>query len=111
MTNNINTTDYWKRIDRLMGNRVIKDFCEENGISYNTFKGNHTSLRMFNVVDTYTVANALGTTVEYLLTGKQPTSYPTELRTVIDILSKDSSKLDAVCTLLGIQKKFISNCS
>lgn len=105
MRQEINTTNYWKRIDYLMGNRTIKDFCEENNISYNTFKGNHTSLRMFNVTETYIIAQALGTTVEYLLTGKQPNLYSEELRTVLDILSKDTNKLDAVCTLLGIEKK------
>ena len=95
----------------LLGDFPIKDFCKENGLNYYTFIGNKVDERLCNVRDTYTVANALGTTVEYLLTGKQPTSYSTELRTVIDILSRDSSKLDAVCTLLGIQKNLISNCS
>ncbi len=105
MTQEINATNYWKRIDYLMSNRVIREFCEETGISYNTFRCNHASLRMFNVTETYIIANALGVTVEYLLTGKQPNCYSEELRTVIDILSKDTSKLEAVCTLLGIEKK------
>lgn len=111
MTNNINTTNYWNRINCLMGKTPVTEFCKQNGLNYNTFKGNYKDMRLCNTVETYTVAKALGTTVEYLLTGKEPSSYSQELKTVIDILSKNPSKLDAVCTLLGIQKNLISNCS
>lgn len=105
MTNKINTTNYWNRIDVLLGDTPSKDFCKQNGLNYYTFIGNRIDSRLCNIRETYIIANALGVTVEYLLTGKQPNCYSEELRTVIDILSKDTSKLEAVCTLLGIEKK------
>lgn len=92
----------------LLGKMPVTEFCKQNGLNYNTFKGNYKDMRLCNVVETYTIAQALETTVEYLLTGKKPKFYSEELRTVIDILSKDSTKLDAVCTLLGVEKKKIS---
>ena len=108
---NINAKDFWNRIGFKLGNTLATDFCKQYGLKYNTFKSNRSDLRYCNVVDTYIIASSLGTTVEYLLTGKEPNSYSQELKTVIDILSKNPSKLDAVCTLLGIQKNLISNYS
>ena len=102
----IDAYSYWKRVDILLEKKNIQiiEFCKQHGINYNTFKGNRSALRLCNTKETYVVAKELGVSVEYLLTGKDTKlqTYPPRIQAVVDILLKDDTKLNAVCTLLQI---------
>lgn len=66
--------DFWQRTKSLIKARNTKQqaIAEQTGISILTLRGWITHDRLPDVVSAYKIAQALGTTVEYLVTGKQP---------------------------------------
>jgi transcriptional regulator with XRE-family HTH domain len=62
---------FWKRVNTLIKTQQTKQetLAERCGIKYQTFRGWVTNHRFPNGNETYRIAQALGTTVEYLCAG------------------------------------------
>jgi transcriptional regulator with XRE-family HTH domain len=72
----IDAVSFWKRVNSLIKSQRTKQevVAEKCNISYQTFRG-WVSRKTFPGGDeTYRIAQALETTVEYLVTGKSPES-------------------------------------
>ena len=69
--------DFWQRTKSLIKARNTKQqaIAEQTGISILTLRGWITHDRLPDVVSAYKIAQALGTTVEYLVTGKESDFY------------------------------------
>jgi len=70
----IDASDFWKRVNNLIKKLNSKQevIAAQCNISYQTFRG-WVSRKTFPGGDeTYRIAKALGTTVEYLITGIKP---------------------------------------
>lgn len=78
---------FWERVNTLIKSKKTKqqDLAEACGLSYQTFRGWITRGTYPDALQTVKIANYLGTSVEYLVTGMQP-----ELSrdTVLDYINK-----------------------
>lgn len=94
--------EFWNRVDEI-NHLSLKELCTAAEIDYGKVRQSRTNNRLMSCLDTYAIAKVLGVSIEYLITGnKTANACSGRLQAVIDILSKDEAKLDAVCTLLQI---------
>jgi transcriptional regulator with XRE-family HTH domain len=65
---------FWKRVNSHIKSRKTKQeaLASECNISYQTFRGWITNKRYPSTPETYRIAQALHTSVEYLVTGEDP---------------------------------------
>lgn len=96
--------NFWKRIDNLVVTNGInyKVLSEESGIPYITIMNQKNQYsRLPKLEDAFSLAKALGTTVEYLLTGDEGSSYPPRIKSIADHLCVISNHdLDTVETMV-----------
>lgn len=94
----ITPKSFWKRVDDALylSNMTLKRVCSSLGLSYVTIinqKNQYNRIPKTEAV--YLIANALGTTVEYLLTGKEPTPRYSRIQDIIDwLMAKSDAELD-----------------
>lgn len=69
----MNTVDYWNRVKVLIKsqNKTQEGLAKDCGIPFHTLQGQIAKNRLPNTIDGYKIASALGTTVEYLVTGTE----------------------------------------
>jgi len=77
----IDAASFWRRVNRLIKVKKTKQeaIAKECDIPYPTFRGMVTRKTFPGGDETYRIAKALGTTVEYLLSGKHPENTPDSL--------------------------------
>jgi transcriptional regulator with XRE-family HTH domain len=65
---------FWKRVNSLIKSQKTKQesVSEQSGINYQTLRGWVTNHRFPGGDETYRIAQALNTTVEYLVCGEDP---------------------------------------
>ena len=85
----LTSSDFWQRVKILVKNKNIKQeaVCAETGISLGTLRGWITHSRFPDAEQAVRIARSLGTTVEYLVTGKEPqkeTKIPDDLQAIIN---------------------------
>ena len=88
----IDATAFWKRVNKLIKEKETKQkaIADKCNISYQTFRGWVTRKTFPAGDETFLIAKALGTTVEYLVTGKEPESqlYLEALKSIQGIVKK-----------------------
>jgi transcriptional regulator with XRE-family HTH domain len=69
-----NADEFWSRVNQLIKSQKTKQeiIASSCSISIQTFRGWITKKRFPNAPETYRIAQALGVTVEYLVTGADP---------------------------------------
>lgn len=67
-----NSDEFWSRVNQLIKSQKTKQefLASSCNISIQTFRGWITKKRFPNAPETYRIAQALGVSVEYLITGK-----------------------------------------
>ena len=87
----IDASSFWRRVNSLIKARKTKQeaIAKECNIPYPTFRGMVTRKTFPGGDETYRIAQALGTTVEYLITGENPKSASSdeafdEIQSIID---------------------------
>lgn len=105
--------DFWNRIDDLRGKKKLTEIAEATGINYELMRVQRTRHRIPSLKICVMLANHLGSSVEFLATGKQsPGIYDKVLNAVYnnhllyaiaeELLKYDSSKLRSLADLLGL---------
>lgn len=105
--------DFWNRIDDLRGKKKLTEIAEATGINYELMRVQRTRHRIPSLKICVILAKHLGSSVEFLATGKQaPGIYDKVLNAVYgnhllysiveELLRYDSSKLRSLADLLGI---------
>ena len=61
---------FWKNVDKILGQQKLIDAAEKAGINYRTIKNQRSDSRLPRLEDAFKIAQSLGTTVEYLMTGE-----------------------------------------
>lgn len=64
--------EYWERIDELRGNKTLSELSKVMGIKEQSLRNMKSENRYPKLEATQRLASFLGTTVEYLMTGKEP---------------------------------------
>ena len=74
----IDAVSFWRRVNGLIKTQNTKQeaVAAQCNISYQTFRGWVTRKSFPGGYETYLIAQALGTTVEYLFTGSKPEPPP-----------------------------------
>lgn len=62
--------DFWKRIDAIRKTKTLSSICNATDIKYSRVKDNRSDNRLPSLEDAYKIANYLGCSMEYLLTGE-----------------------------------------
>ena len=73
--------EFWKRTNKLIKDKNSKqeNVAQECGIPYQTLRSWVTRQTFPDALQTYKIAQALNTTVEYLVTGEDTSPYKQEL--------------------------------
>lgn len=80
---------FWERVDGKNPHQTLKRLTDECGIDYRRVKKNRSDQRLPNLEDAYLLASHEGTSVEYLLTGKEPEPLPTMAEKVLEYLAEN----------------------
>ena len=95
----MNITDFWNRVNNAIKSQNItrKKFAESVNIPYNTFKSWLYYERSVEVETAYTIAVALGVSLEYLVTGHDRRtegnySSMTEIKKLVDRIQEELIK-------------------
>lgn len=69
----MNAIDFWKRVNKRIKelNITQESLCSDLGINLGTFKQQITHARFPSVDSAFKIAQALGVSVEYLVTGEE----------------------------------------
>lgn len=101
----IKANNFWNNVDITLRKRrqTYRAMCQDTGITYSSINTQRTRESIPKVEQVYLMAQFLGVSMEYLLTG-EVTSFnpPAKLQALVDVLVEDETKLDAVCTLLHV---------
>ena len=75
-------SNFWKRVDELRGERTLCDISEELSIPYSTIRNQRAQNRYPKRNEIERIANALGVTSDFLITGYSPASITPEMEYV-----------------------------
>jgi len=102
---NVGAPFFWARVDEALGRNGerVSDFCRRIGISVDTVYGQRLNKVMPKDTQLELFSAGLGVSKTWLLTGIDPIEYTPEVREVVDVLSKDPSKLHVVRVVLGLE--------
>ncbi len=77
----MNGTIFWQNINALIKkqNTTQEWLCQKCGLNLGTFKNKSSNKTVFDAISAYKIAQALNTTVEYLITGQDSNPYKIEL--------------------------------
>lgn len=91
---------FWKRFDRLKS-ESLKDICARQGIRYDRLLHNRSDCRLPKAEDLVALGDAVGVSIEYLLTGRH--HYSARIRRIADHLTdQGEDALGEVERLLGL---------
>jgi hypothetical protein len=107
MTRNEKADVFWKRVDDLKKDITMKAIVERAGLEYEVIRVQRTRNRIPRTTEAVALAGALGTTVEYLITGKTNQSAIVDTPRVYTIFAKirqaDETTLQLVERVLQIE--------
>ena len=85
----MNATDFWKRINKRIKelNITQETLCSDLQLNLGTFKQQITHSRFPTVDTAYKIAQALGVSVEYLVTGRETNPAAETLEKIKALLS------------------------
>ena len=93
---------FWKRFDELKSD-TLKEICRKNNIRYDRLLHNRSDCRFPKAEDLLLLAEAVGSSAEYLLTGRY--SYPERVKRIADALVNVSEeKLSSIESLIGLEE-------
>ena len=75
-------SNFWKRVDELRGERTLCDISEELSIPYSTIRNQRAESRYPKRNEIEKIANVLGVTSDFLITGSSPASITPEMEYV-----------------------------
>lgn len=77
---------FWNRFDDLRGSRTVKDIADSIGIDYELIRVQRTRYRVPKINVAVKIANEVGSSVEYLVTGMNPGQLPEHVRDIVNRL-------------------------
>lgn len=74
---------FWDNLDKARNDKItLKDLCNKLGIAYQRIADQRTDCRFPKLEDAYALANELGVSLEFLLTGKAQVLFSPEAKAV-----------------------------
>ncbi len=95
----ISPYQFWQRFDELK-KESMKDICRKYGIRYDRLLHNRSDCRFPKAEDLLALSEAVGTSAEYLLTGRK--GYPDRVRSIADkLIQADDALLEKIEKLIA----------
>ena len=88
---------FWNTVDRIRGNETLKSLCLRTNLNYDSIRNRKTgaTYSLPRLETACLLADALGTTVEYLMTGDEPSSRYARIQDIIDwLMAKSDAELE-----------------
>lgn len=99
--------EVWKRIDEKKGDMSVKELSELTGIKYQLLKDQRSRDIIPKAVDLASIARALNTTMDYVMTGR---NFRSAFLEYIPYLEKASDgDLSAIRKILGMPEKILNS--
>ena len=98
---------FWARVDYLLKlkRKTMTDLCNECEISYRSVNGQRTRKNFPKAEQLYVMAQYLGTSIEFLLTGKEPDyKLPEKLQIIVDYLKKHDNVADLILEMAEVKR-------
>ena len=103
--------EFWKRVDILRGQVSLKELSIKTGIKYTRIRDGRSLCRSLTVDDAVKISDALGVSVNFLMTGKEDMRLPPEAdfvmrneaaRLLIRRIMDDPRLLDALAAVAAL---------
>lgn len=93
---------FWERVDELRGEKTLRQIATDLGANYPTIKDMRSRCRYPKQDLCIKIANYLGTTVEYLMTGKEPEKVPVndDYTYITKMLKDDPTLASSIANLI-----------
>ena len=93
---------FWKNVDSVLKSEKLISVASKAGINYRTLKNQRSSVRLPNLEDAFRLSNALGVSLEYLLTGQDPYQLSAEAKAV-----NEDPELQAVVRAMARDRRLL----
>lgn len=90
----INGEDFWKRVDKINPYPTIAKLISITDIDYGLIKKQRFDRRIPKTADSYEIAKALNTSLEFLLTGIEPMKLPDRIEKIVFYLEHLATEED-----------------
>lgn len=96
----------WERIDKKNQYNTLKKLIDAAGVDYSNVKKQRYLQRVPRSEDLYLIAQSLGCSMEYLISGKEYKSYPERIERIINNIMYNATEEDLLLIerILRIQK-------
>jgi len=96
----------WERIDNKNQYKTLRKLMDAAGVDYGNVKKQRYLERVPRPEDLYNIAQALGCSMEYLITGEEYKSYPERIERIINNIMYNATEEDLLLIerILRIQK-------
>lgn len=81
---------FWERVDKLRGSISLKELADKTEIKYTRIRDGRSLGRVPGINDALKISNALGTNVNYLISGKEDLNLTSEM---IYVGNSDTARL------------------
>ena len=98
---------FWARVDYLLKlkRKSLTDLCNDCGIGYSAVNSQRTRGSLPKIGQIYAMAQYLGTSIEFLLSGKEPDyKLPEKLQIIVDYLKKHDNVADLILEMAEVKK-------
>lgn len=104
---------FWATVDKVNPYRRLADFASAAGMSYNTVRQQRTDGTLPKAEDLFNIANAVGRSMEFLLTGEEKPRYSLRVDRIAWHCENIASEEDlyVIERILGIQNKSLASSS
>lgn len=114
----ISAYSFWQRVDQLRGDRTLKEIAEKFGLNYATIKDMRTKDRYPKLDVLVSLADSLGVSLDYLITGNErQLSSPEaryveehpEARALVRAVMRDPALLSALSAVIVSSEKIMND--
>ena len=96
---------FWKNVDAALGNESLASLARKTSLNYRTLKNQRSLMRVPDLSDSYAIAQQLGVSVEFLVTGKPSSSFiDPRIKVIVDWLQEDERRIDSLEQLVFGEK-------
>ena len=94
---------FWNRFDSLRKGRTVKEIASSIGVEYELLRVQRARFRIPKVSIAVSLASEIGTSVEYLVTGKEADQLPPHIRKIVRrLLTADDVDIQMIQRILKI---------
>lgn len=97
---------FWKNVDAISDGVTLVALASKANLNYRTIKNQRSGNRMPGISEAYALAKALGTSIEFLLTGNDTSEFPPRILAIAKrCMDAEEDDLRLIEKVLNIKKE------